>query len=90
MKKFEKKLDIERTVVEKATSDETFRKELMKDPKAAMARLFNAKLPPKLKVVVHEDEADTMHLVIPSESLAQGELDNDDLDAVTGGVVSVF
>jgi hypothetical protein len=70
-------------IVEKAWKDEVFKAKLMKDPKAALESM-NIKLPQGLKVQVHEETADTVHLVIP-QNPSMAELPDEDLEAVAGG-----
>jgi hypothetical protein len=72
-------------VVQKATIDEEFRKELLQSPNQAVAKLIGEELPDdfKIKVLERDPNYDAM-FVLPE--LLVNELDFDDLDNVAGGV----
>lgn len=70
-------------VIEKAWRDEAFKAQLLKDPAAALQQL-NIPIPPGANVQVHEENANTLHLVIPQDP-AKTQLSDQDLDAVSGG-----
>src|SRR5438128_1500204 len=55
-------------VVKQAHSDDSFKQKLLKDPKAAIQEMTGVTLPANLKIVVHEQTDDTVHLVIPTTS----------------------
>lgn len=52
-------------LIEKASTDEAFRARLFADPNAAIEEELNLKVPPGFTIEVHEDVADTSHLVLP-------------------------
>ncbi len=52
-------------IVKKAEEDAEFKKKLLKDPKAAIEEASGKKLPKELKVHVHEQTEDSVHLVLP-------------------------
>ncbi|MBN1649606.1 MAG: NHLP leader peptide family RiPP precursor [Spirochaetales bacterium] len=60
-----KQLDLEQQVINLAQKDDKFRKALLKDAKAAVEERFGIKAPKALKIIVLEDTADTIHLVLP-------------------------
>ena len=71
-----------RRLVEKAVEDEAFRARLIADPKAAIEEELGVTLPPGLAVEVHEEGADTAHLVLPPPRDA---LSDEQLMRVAGG-----
>ena len=68
-------------LVEKATTDETFRARLLSDPKAAIEEELGLTIPDGFTVKVVEDVPDTSHLVLPPHS-GLGEAD---LSQAAGG-----
>ena len=85
--KFEQELT-ERAVAEAKISamvmdDPALREKLLADPRAALAELAGIEIDASVKVVVHEESADTFHLVIPPA--LPDELSEDQLEAVAGG-----
>lgn len=62
-------------LVEKATTDETFRAHLLSDPKTAIKEELGLTIPDGFTVKVVEDVPDTSHLVLPPYSgLGEAEL----------------
>jgi hypothetical protein len=53
-----------------AAKDPNFRKELVSDPNGALAKLFGGKLPEGVKVKVHEESPNEIHLVLPAQGAA--------------------
>ena len=70
-------------LIEKATVDEAFRARLLAEPRAVIQSETGVTLPTGYHVEVHEDTADTSHLVLPPVTNAQ--LDDADLEQVAGG-----
>ena len=68
-------------VVDKAATDSDFRVRLLSDPKAALTQELSITIPDSLTVEVHEESAETAHLVLPPDS----KLSEGDLRAVAGG-----
>ena len=65
----------------KAAEDNDFRALLIADPRAAIASEVGTDIPEGFDVMVHEDSATTVHLVLPpSPVLTEAEL-----EAVAGG-----
>ena len=59
----------------KASEDETFRARLLADPKAAVQEELGLAIPAGFTIKVHEEAADTSHLVLPPlASLDEAEL----------------
>lgn len=81
---------LEAQLIEKAARDTAFRAELLRDPKDVIERELSSaggsamRLPATVTVVVHEETADTFHLVLP-EAPKAGELSDVELAAVAGG-----
>lgn len=71
-------------IIKKALTDSAFKKALLADPNAAIEKELGEKMPDGAKVVVLEDKADTVHLVLPVIR-GTGQLSDDDLDKVSGG-----
>ena len=62
-------------LIERGTTDAAFRARLLADPKAAIKEGLGMDLPAGFNIVVHEDLADTGHLVLPpSAALGESEL----------------
>ena len=62
-------------LIEKATTDEAFRARLLADPHAAIREELGVTVPPGFTIKVHEDVADTSHLVLPPAArLAEAEM----------------
>ena len=72
-------------MVSKAWRDEAFKKRLLADP-AAVLREHGVRVPPGSKVKVIEDTAQVYHLTLPREPDAAGELSDEDLAQIVGGV----
>ena len=68
-------------VVGKGTVDADFRAWLLRDPKAAISAELGVSVPNSMTIEVHEERADTAHLVLPPSS----RLSAADLTAVAGG-----
>ena len=65
----------------KADADETFRTRLLADPKAAVQDELGLTIPAGFTIKVHEEAADTNHLVLPPLA----GLDEADLEQAAGG-----
>jgi hypothetical protein len=71
-------------IVQKAASDAAFRQALLADPKAALSKELGVPIPDSVTIVVVEDAADTVHLVLPPRQAGR-ELSETELQAVAGG-----
>ena len=61
----------------KAEEDGDFRNQLLTNPKSALKEAFDISVPDDFKIVVHEDDARTSHLVLPaSTELTDAQLEN--------------
>ena len=68
-------------VIEKAAEDTEFRARLVEDPKSAVERELDISIPAGMAVQVHEESADTVHLVLPPSS----KLSQADMQAIHAG-----
>ena len=68
-------------LIEKAAEDETFRARLLADPQNAVQDELGVKIPDGFTLMVHEEAADTSHLVLPPSS----QLDEAALEQAAGG-----
>jgi hypothetical protein len=80
--------EMERRLIQRSLEDEAFRQRLLDEPRAAIEQELGTQLPESIEVRVVEESADTIYLVLPSRSAdAQGgELSDQELDAVAGGM----
>jgi hypothetical protein len=77
--------EVERRVIEMSLQDDAFRQRLLEDPRAASEEELGTRLPEEVRAV--EESADTIYLVLPSDSpIGEGvELSDQELEAVAGG-----
>lgn len=72
-------------IIGKATEDETFRSQLLSDPKTSIEGELGITIPASLAVEVHENSAEEVHLVLPpAAKLTDEELRR----TATGGATS--
>jgi hypothetical protein len=64
---FDNRDNVEQGIVDLAHKNPEFRKELLADPRAALAKIFGGDLPDNVKVEVHEEDANTVHIILPTE-----------------------
>ncbi|MDR1013192.1 MAG: NHLP leader peptide family RiPP precursor [Lactobacillales bacterium] len=80
----EKMNEVYKRVMQKATTDEEFRQNLIKDVNVAVEKLIGEKLPEGMNLkVIESDPNYNATFVLPN--LSTGEMDLDDLDDVAGG-----
>lgn len=73
-------------LVTRAMKDEAFRQSLLTDPKQTIEQEFGISIPEGIEIVVHEESADTLHLVLPSQSdNLDRPLTEKELEALAGG-----
>ena len=78
-------------VMQRAAQDETFRQQVLADPKGALEGLLHFKFPAQMHITAVEETPQTWYLVCPplTDLLAE-ELDDQALEAVAGGASSIF
>ena len=73
--------ELKSRILTRADEDGDFRAALIADPKAAISAEIGTTIPEAFDIVVHEDSAATVHLVLPpSPALTEA-----DLKTVAGG-----
>ena len=73
--------EMKERILSRAAEDGGFRARLIADPKAAISSETGTTIPDDFDVVVHEDSANAVHLVLPPSS----ELTDAELEMATGG-----
>jgi len=81
--------DLEALLISKAMADEAFKRELISNPKAVIARELGQELPEGVEIEVLESTQKKLYLVLPLKveygEMPSDELSNEQLDAVAGG-----
>jgi hypothetical protein len=77
--------DLETALIEKCWKDPEFKKAVVSDPKGMLERHTGQKLPAQLKIFIHEEDSNTLHLTIPPAPTNLAELSDADLEKVAGG-----
>jgi hypothetical protein len=73
-------------ILERAATDQAFRRRLLIDPRAAIEQDYGLVIPRTFNIRFVEKEPGLDALVVlPDASGIEGELSDDDLDAVAGG-----
>ncbi|HXW60241.1 MAG TPA: NHLP leader peptide family RiPP precursor [Myxococcota bacterium] len=82
--------DYELDIIVKAWRDEPFRLQLLKDPKKAIEKEFDIKVPNDMKISVHEENENSLHLIVPSvpSNFTADELSDKELKDIIGGVMA--
>ena|SRR6187401_2964935 len=79
--------ELEEKIVARAWKDDEFRRRFVADPKAQFEEHLGTRLPESLKMMVHEESADSLHFVIPQKPASNlDELSDEDLEKVAGGI----
>ncbi len=77
---------IQEQIITKAMKEETFRQELLRNPKEAIERTLGISVPQGVTIAVHQDTPTTLHLVLPAQVQTATELSDAELEQATGGV----
>ena len=78
---------LEAQLIDRAMQDETFRQELVRDPKGVFARELGIRLPEHIQVQVLEESPTTVYLVLPQAATGTStELADVELENVAGGL----
>ena len=78
--------EIEAKVVALAWQDDEFRHKFVADPKGQFEERLGVKLPPSLKMTVHEENENSLHFVIPTKPKAPPELSDEDLEKIAAAM----
>ena len=62
-----------------------FGAQVLADPKGLLEQHLGQKLPEKLKILIHEEDPQTLHFSIPPAPASVGELSDGELEKVAGG-----
>jgi hypothetical protein len=82
--------DYELDIIVKAWRDPRFRKRLLENPKKAIEEEFSVHVPKDMKIFVHEENDNSLHLIVPSvpSNFYTEDLSDDELKEVIGGVMA--
>ena len=85
----EKQKAFEAELIIKSFEDETFRQDLVSDPKKVIEKETGKKIPEGIEIRVIEEEPNSVTIVLPgklSDSETTEELSDDNLEKVAGGL----
>jgi hypothetical protein len=77
--------EIEARIARRAMRDEAFRAEFVADPVGTFVKYTNVPAAELPRIVVHEEEPGSWHIVLPAKPVASGELSEAELEQVAGG-----
>jgi hypothetical protein len=77
--------EIEAKIARRALRDEAFRAEFLADPVGTFVKYTNLAAAELPRIVVHEEEPGSWHIVLPAKPAASGELSEAELEQVAGG-----
>jgi hypothetical protein len=77
--------DLEAKIVRHSWQDEAFRKEFIADPTGTFVRYLEIPAEGMPKVVVHQEQPDSWHIVLPARPANVDELSQEELERVAGG-----
>jgi hypothetical protein len=79
------RIQLRTALIERCWKDPEFQKKVVADPKGMFEQASGRKLPENVKIIVHEEDANTLHLAIPPSPEQLAELSDEDLERVAGG-----
>ena len=82
--------NLETNLIQKAWKDPQFKRDVVSNPKGMLEQHLGKKLPLDLKIIVHEEDAHTLHFSIPPPPSNLSELSDEDLERVSGGTELVI
>ena len=78
--------DIEARIIAKAWKDESYRQELLANPKAIFEQEFGIEFPTEINVEVLEETPTSLNFVLPMRpELLRQELNEEELELIAGG-----
>jgi hypothetical protein len=77
--------DLEAKIVKRCWEDEAFRKEFTADPAGAFVKYLEVPKDSLPKIVVHEEEPGSWHIVLLPRPANVGELSEEDMETIAGG-----
>ncbi|MCC5660822.1 NHLP leader peptide family RiPP precursor [Nostoc sp. XA010] len=88
------RFEFEQKLIQRAWEDETFRQELLNNPKAVYAREAGVEIPTNLEIELIQETENKVYIVLPntpaSTIATEGELSEESLEAVAGGKIKKF
>jgi hypothetical protein len=79
--------DLEAKIVKHSWQDEGFRKEFLADPAGVFVKYLNVPAEALPKVVVHQEQPGSWHIVLLAKQVNAPELSEVDLERVAGGTI---
>lgn len=83
------RFEFEQKLIQQAWENETFKQELLSNPKAVYARESGEELPKDIEIEVLQETANKVYLILPTNPVtantSEGELSEEALEAVAGG-----
>ncbi len=67
--------DMRQQITDKAISDSDFRSLLVSNPKDAISQELGVDIPDGVDIVVHESNAETLHLALPVSEIGEEQLE---------------
>src|SRR6516165_4467955 len=84
------RVQLESALVQKCWKEPEFRKQVVGDPKGMLEKHLGRKLPEQVKIFIHEEDANTLHLAIPPAPANLSKLSDEELEKVAGGTDAVL
>lgn len=82
------KKELEEKIVARAWTNESFKQELLRDPKMTIEKTIGIKFPQNIEVQVLEETSNQLYFILPmqpDDKFSPDELSEEDLDRVGGG-----
>ena len=87
MEPTQQKSQFEQRIIESAMKDDSFRRELLANPRTTIEHMLGSPIPPSIKIHVLEETPSSVYLVLPPtpNTTASEELTEAELATVSGG-----